>query len=78
MIRAMKFDGTFELAFLSRYEKVRSAGKDTNAIEILNGDNVIARVKLNEWIIRQDDGSITTFRPSEVQGDETGTSGEKQ
>lgn len=58
-MRVTRFDGTFELGFLKDDEGVRSAGKDSNAIEILDRDgNVIARASVGDLLVRNPDDSI--------------------
>ncbi len=57
-MKVTQFDGTFELAFLRDTEKVRSAGKDTDAIEILDGESVVARAEKGNWLVRTPSGEI--------------------
>lgn len=60
-MRAILFDGTFEFDFLRDGEAVRSAGKDSHAVEIIDrydSDRVIIRVKVGEYLVRRDDGTL--------------------
>lgn len=64
------YDGTFELAFLEDNEAVRSAGKDSDAIEIITRPidleeygvkveaKVLLRVELGETIERLENGKL--------------------
>ena len=56
-----RFDGTFELVFLSNAEKVRSDGHE--GIEIIDlDDRTLARASVGDIIVRDDDGSLRVIR----------------
>lgn len=67
------YDGTFPLAFLKDNERVRSAGKDSNAIEILSPFGV-HRVELGQTVIRTRDGHLVSL--PRRSNSETGTGDE--
>lgn len=54
---ATQFDGTFDLEFLTDGEKVRSAGRGTNAVEVLTPTRTI-RLEKGDWLIRTIDGRL--------------------
>lgn len=70
-LNCYQFDGTFELAFLRNHEVVRSAGKDTHAIEIVvhKTGEVLARAELMDWVIRTSNGQIAVQTPCTLSSD---------
>jgi len=54
---ATQYDGTFDLEFLERHEKVYSAGSNSGAVIIRSKGKEI-RVDKGDWIIRTPSGNL--------------------
>lgn len=57
MARTMRYDGSFQLAFLVAGEEVCSAGDGTGACEI-HGPHGVLRVELGNRVTRTNDGRL--------------------
>lgn len=65
-----KYDGTFDLKFLTDGEFVCSAGKDTHAVEIISkGGKVLLTVLDGQWVVRNESGGLEVSMVDPLKGD---------